>query len=114
MASALWFRVTRKIEKSGYIPYPGVYDAAQNLPNVNPPTAAEMPKSRISLSFSVILSLCLVLLSWPVALRSGATSPLNAVARNLLAEPPRKSNNLTDVVQWDNYTLFVNNQRILL
>ncbi|KAF8572638.1 glycoside hydrolase family 35 protein, partial [Ramaria rubella] len=31
-----------------------------------------------------------------------------------LAEPPRQSTNLTNVVQWDNYTLFVHDQRILL
>ncbi|KAH9948330.1 glycoside hydrolase superfamily [Amylocystis lapponica] len=29
-------------------------------------------------------------------------------------EPPRKSDNLTEVVQWDNYTLFVNDQRIFV
>ncbi|KAI0374491.1 hypothetical protein BV20DRAFT_1033302 [Pilatotrama ljubarskyi] len=32
----------------------------------------------------------------------------------LAADPPRKSNGLTDVVQWDNYTLFVHSQRTLL
>ncbi|KAI0359054.1 hypothetical protein OH77DRAFT_1518305 [Trametes cingulata] len=32
----------------------------------------------------------------------------------LAAEPPRKSNGLTGVVQWDNYTLFVHNQRTFL
>lgn len=30
------------------------------------------------------------------------------------AEPPRHSNGLTDVVQWDNYTLFVYDQRIFI
>lgn len=30
------------------------------------------------------------------------------------AEPPRHSNGLTDVVQWDNYTLFVHDQRIFI
>ena len=30
------------------------------------------------------------------------------------ADPPRKSNNLTDVVQWDNYTLFLHDQRMFL
>ena len=30
------------------------------------------------------------------------------------ADPPRKSNGLTDVVQWDNYTLFLHDQRMFL
>ncbi|KAI0350174.1 hypothetical protein OH77DRAFT_1593752 [Trametes cingulata] len=30
------------------------------------------------------------------------------------ADPPRKSDGLTDVVQWDNYTLFLHNQRMFL
>ncbi|OSC98180.1 glycoside hydrolase family 35 protein [Trametes coccinea BRFM310] len=29
-------------------------------------------------------------------------------------DPPRKSNGLTDVVQWDNYTLFLHDQRMFL
>ncbi|KAI0694018.1 glycoside hydrolase superfamily [Cerioporus squamosus] len=29
-------------------------------------------------------------------------------------DPPRKSNNLTEVVQWDNYTLFLHDQRMFL
>ena len=32
----------------------------------------------------------------------------------LAADPPRKSNGLTDVVQWDNYTLFLHDQRMFL
>ena len=32
----------------------------------------------------------------------------------LAAEPPRKSNGLTDVVQWDNYTLFLHDQRMFV
>lgn len=30
------------------------------------------------------------------------------------ADPPRKSNGLTEVVQWDNYTLFLYDQRMFL
>ena len=30
------------------------------------------------------------------------------------SDPPRNSTGLTDVVQWDNYTLFVHGQRIFL
>ena len=32
----------------------------------------------------------------------------------LAVDPPRKSNGLTDVVQWDNYTLFLHEQRMFL
>ncbi|KAF8523825.1 glycoside hydrolase superfamily [Gautieria morchelliformis] len=78
------------------------------------PSPAEMPKSRVTWTFSAIFSLCLVLLSWPVVLTSRAKAPPEILSRNSLADPPRQSNNLTNVVQWDNYTLFVNDQRILL
>lgn len=33
---------------------------------------------------------------------------------SLAADPPRKSNGLTEVVQWDNYTLFLHDQRMFL
>ena len=29
-------------------------------------------------------------------------------------DPPRQSNGLTDIVQWDSYSLFVHNQRVFL
>ena len=53
-----------------------------------------------------LLVLSLVLSAIPVSLSIGSAT--------LLADPPRKSNGLTDVVQWDNYSLFVNDQRIFL
>ena len=34
--------------------------------------------------------------------------------RSTAVDPPRKSNGFTDVVQWDNYTLFIHGQRIFL
>ena len=49
-----------------------------------------------------LLFLSFVLAAIPVSLSIGSTTP------------PRKSNGLTDVVQWDNYSLFVNDQRIFL
>ena len=51
-----------------------------------------------------LFSLVLVLLTWPV--ESSKLSPR--------ADPPRQSTGLTEAVQWDNYTLFVNDQRIFL
>ena len=39
---------------------------------------------------------------------------VRAQPSTLIADPPRKSNGLTNVVQWDNYTLFVHDQRIFL
>lgn len=57
------------------------------------------------------LSFFLVLLTWPAAKISVASGITN---RAVQAEPPRHSTNLTNSVQWDNYTLFVNQQRIFL
>lgn len=51
-----------------------------------------------------LFSLVIVLLTWPVESSSLASR----------ADPPRQSTGLTDAVQWDNYTLFINDQRILL
>ncbi|KAI0326223.1 hypothetical protein GY45DRAFT_1382198 [Cubamyces sp. BRFM 1775] len=39
---------------------------------------------------------------------------LTCLATSQATDPPRKSNGLTDVVQWDNYTLFLHNQRMFL
>ena len=43
-----------------------------------------------------------------------ASLSANVASQAPLADPPRKSNGLTDVVQWDNYTLFIDGQRIFL
>ena len=61
--------------------------------------------SRFSLRIWSLFPLLLVLLvgSAPKASAQSAIVPV---------EPPRKSNGLTDVVQWDNYTLFLHNQRM--
>ena len=53
------------------------------------------------------------LLSALFALLSGSDDA-HAAFTTLAAEPPRKSNGLTDVVQWDNYTLFLHDQRMFL
>ncbi|KAF8525605.1 glycoside hydrolase superfamily [Hysterangium stoloniferum] len=73
-----------------------------------------MLKARFSLAFSTLFLLCLVLLTWPVTLRVSTSSVPDFGSQIAFADPPRRSNGLTDVVQWDNYTLFVNGQRILL
>ena len=57
-------------------------------------------------------------LSWvycalPLLLSSHVTTSWAATAV-AAADPPRESNGLTDVVQWDNYTLFLRDQRIFL
>ncbi|PIL34819.1 hypothetical protein GSI_02606 [Ganoderma sinense ZZ0214-1] len=39
---------------------------------------------------------------------------VNGQSVTLAADPPRKSNGLTDVVQWDNYTLFLHDQRMFV
>ena len=53
---------------------------------------------------------------WPLllVLLIGSTPKASAQSATVPAEPPRKSNGLTDVVQWDNYTLFLHNQRMFL
>ena len=60
---------------------------------------------RSSWASHALLFLTFVLSAIPVSLSVGSAT---------IADPPRKSNGFTDVVQWDNYTLFVNNQRIFL
>lgn len=65
---------------------------------------------RFSWTLPALLSLGLVLLTWPL---HGSTFSIPR-QREVQADPPRQSNNLTNVVQWDNYSLFVNNQRIFL
>ncbi|PIL34771.1 hypothetical protein GSI_02558 [Ganoderma sinense ZZ0214-1] len=52
--------------------------------------------------------LSVVLSAIPVSL-----SALSAT-NTLLTDPPRESNGLTDVVQWDTYSLFVHDQRVFL
>ena len=60
---------------------------------------------------SVVLRyfLGLVLLSWPTIFLCHASLTLSK-----RDDPPRQSTGYTDVVQWDNYTLFLHNQRLFL
>ena len=55
-----------------------------------------------SWALPAILTFCLVLLTWPL------TTPSRAL------DPPRKSTGYSDVVQWDNYTLWIHDQRVFL
>ena len=48
-----------------------------------------------------------------------AQTPAEPLSRNLShfvaeSDPPRHSTNLTNAVQWDNYTLFIDGQRLFL
>ncbi|GBE78934.1 Probable beta-galactosidase [Sparassis crispa] len=68
---------------------------------------------RSSWAFPAFLSLFIVFFTWPFTLRTAAST--RAEYANLAAASPTlKSDNLTDVVQWDNYSLFVYDQRIFL
>ncbi|GJJ09054.1 hypothetical protein Clacol_003276 [Clathrus columnatus] len=58
---------------------------------------------RFSWTLSAVLSLGLVLLTWPVTLR-GASSSIPS--RGVQADPPRQSNNLTDVVHSGEFHAF--------
>lgn len=60
---------------------------------------------------STLISFFLVSFGWQTV-RALSTSTVHVSVEQ--SEPPRHSTNLTDAVQWDNYTLFVNNQRIFL
>ncbi|CAL1698277.1 unnamed protein product [Somion occarium] len=66
----------------------------------------------------VVLSLFLVLWSWPVTSSTVADdATLASPSESFVlaaAEPPRNSTGLTDAVQWDNYTLFINDQRVFI
>jgi len=109
MASGHGVSVTRKHDEDGY---------KGSLNDIRPCKHSEfslskMSKYKLTWTFSALLSLSLVVLSWPLS-SLGASSSSSPPSQNLLAEPPRRSTNLTDVVQWDNYTLFVNDQRIFL
>ena len=54
------------------------------------------------------------LLPWSWALSSLFFVLFVAPDSALTNEPPRKSNGLTDVVQWDTYTLFLHDLRMFL
>lgn len=60
-----------------------------------------------------LLSLTIVLFSGPITARV-ATSLEASESLLSNAEPPRKSTGLSDVVQWDNYTLFLHDQRVFI
>ncbi|KAH9919183.1 glycoside hydrolase superfamily [Epithele typhae] len=57
---------------------------------------------------------CNALLASTVAIPVYAAHVSERASPIAAAEPPRKSNGLTDVVQWDNYTVFLNDQRMFL
>ncbi|KAL4244519.1 glycosyl hydrolase 35 family protein [Abortiporus biennis] len=71
-----------------------------------------------------LFSIVLACLTWPLTVlssqantrvgNSGFQLRQDARPLTILADPPRNSTGLTDAVQWDNYTLFVNDQRIFL
>ncbi|EIW59741.1 uncharacterized protein TRAVEDRAFT_37024 [Trametes versicolor FP-101664 SS1] len=67
-----------------------------------------------SWAFPALVSLCLVLLTWPATLRTTASVTADAVNLAARADPTRKDNGLTDVVQWDNYTIFLHGQRTFI
>ncbi|KZT12288.1 glycoside hydrolase family 35 protein [Laetiporus sulphureus 93-53] len=81
---------------------------------------ARMVSSRCSRwAFPALLSLLLVLLTWPITRTTSALSFRKNVRKALqdvvtASEPTRKSDNYTDIVQWDNYTIFLNDQRMFL
>ncbi|KAI8986121.1 glycoside hydrolase superfamily [Trametes punicea] len=68
-----------------------------------------------SWALPALLSLCLVLLTWPATTQTSAFATDGASTRLAArADPPRKDDGFTDVVQWDNYTIFLHGQRVFL
>ncbi|KAH8078388.1 glycoside hydrolase superfamily [Cristinia sonorae] len=61
-------------------------------------------------AFPALISLVIVLFTWPITARVALERDLNIAA----TEPPRHSTGLSNAVQWDNYTLFVNDQRVFI
>lgn len=63
-----------------------------------------------------LFSLLITLAPWSGALSSASAVHDSPFSRAVSppTDPPRNSTGLTDVVQWDNYTLFVHGQRIFL
>ena len=59
-------------------------------------------RPHISWTTAALLSLCLVLWTWQPMMKTAA------------GEPTRKTNGYTDVVAWDNYTLWIHDQRVFL
>lgn len=84
------------------------------IPRRDPVMAARKSRNWV---LSALVSLALVLVTWPATFGIRATSlkeskPNLAVAAS--TEPPRQSTNFSTAVQWDNYSLFLNDQRIFL
>lgn len=71
-----------------------------------------------SWAFPALLAVCLVLLTWPLSRTADATKLFTehtrAASVPAASDPPRQSDNYTTVVQWDNYTIFLNDQRMFL
>ncbi|KAI0092324.1 glycoside hydrolase superfamily [Irpex rosettiformis] len=70
-------------------------------------------------ALSALVSLALVLVTWPATLGTRASDLLQGDVPNLAvqvasSDPPRHSTNFSTAVQWDNYSLFLNDQRIFL
>ncbi|KAI0684047.1 glycoside hydrolase superfamily [Cytidiella melzeri] len=109
------------VDGRSYEPLPG-YKSYREHAQVAPQTSSIRERPMPSRSYrnwalSALVSLALVLVTWPATLGTKASDiapnpPTNLAA--VLSNPPRQSTNLTTAVQWDNYSLFLNDQRIFL
>ncbi|KAH9850132.1 glycoside hydrolase superfamily [Lenzites betulinus] len=61
-----------------------------------------------------LISLFVVLLTWPATVNTTASAVENASELVARADPPRKDDGFTDAVQWDNYTIFLHGQRTFI
>lgn len=77
-------------------------------------TASMLWRRSSSWAFPALVSLCLVLLTRPATSRTTASVTADAVDLAARTESSLKDNGLTDVVQWDNYTIFLHGQRTFI
>lgn len=88
------------------------YDIAARPP-YNSSTSLLSPSRKVAMGLlSALCSLAFLLLAWPT---ESLESAVGGVQTNgFLAEPTRHSTGLTDAVQWDNYSLWIDGQRMFL
>ncbi|KAI0330518.1 hypothetical protein GY45DRAFT_749609 [Cubamyces sp. BRFM 1775] len=109
-----------RMHRGGQLPLPSGaadYKFAQDQPAFDSPrlSVGMLWRRYHSWALPALLSLFLVLLTWPATSWSAASATGSAAVQLASrADPPRKDDGFTDVVQWDNYTLFLHGQRMFL
>ncbi|KAI0070921.1 hypothetical protein K474DRAFT_1669569 [Panus rudis PR-1116 ss-1] len=111
-----------KLDRDDGLDGQGIYPQAPRADSNSFATSCKMFwLRRRTWALPALLSFLLVLLTWPVTSSTRAFDILHRApeevqvpAVTLVSDPPRQSTGFTDAVQWDNYTLFINDQRVFL